>query len=526
MRRPSFVLFVTDQQRADHLGCYGNDIVRTPNIDRIAESGTRFEKFYVACPVCMPNRASLMTGRMPSQHLVRHNGIPLPRQSTTFVDLLRHEGYRTAMIGKGHLQNMTGIAAAPRAFPHEDRVQPPDHLRDGLNLGLDDPWYDGEAALPWRANPDHQVETPFYGFDHVRVCSLHGDQVEGHYTKWLREKRPDWADLTGPENAAPDPRYSVAQAWRTRVPEEAYPTRYVAEESLAFLEDHTRSGDDQPFFLMVSFPDPHHPFTPPGRYWDMYDPDDIPVPATFDDKLWEPLPPVPELREALLNTQNNPYVPQAVSERQAREAVALTYGMITMIDDAVGEVVSALERLGLAEDTVMAFTSDHGDYLGDRGAILKFGMHYDEIVRVPFLWSDPGAPQAGAVAQRLSGTIDIAPTILARAGINPSFGMQGLDAFDAAQTHPAMVVEDYAVSYVRDANTRAHFVSCITADHRLSRYESSDWGELYDLGHDPQERVNRWDDPASSPVRAKMHERLAERLMAFHDRALSPTGRA
>lgn len=525
--KPSFILFVTDQQRADHLGCYGNPIVRTPHIDAIAQKGTRFENFTVACPVCMPNRASLMTGRMPSQHLVRHNGIPLPRQTTTFVDLLRADGYRTALIGKGHLQNMTGTPPAPRAFAEPTRKNPPAALRDGLKLDLDDPWYDGEAARIWRDEPDHQVETPFYGFDHLRVCALHGDQVEGHYTGWLRERRGDWADLTGPENALPDDRYSVPQAWRTRVPEEAYPTTYVADEAVAYLESLGHSGDDDaPFFLMVSFPDPHHPFTPPGKYWDMFDPDAIPLPATFDDKLWNPLPEVPELQEALLNPGKNPYVPLAVNERQAREAIALSYGMIAMIDDAVGRITATLQRLGLADETVLAFTSDHGDYLGDRGAILKFGMHYREIVRVPFLWCDPAEPRNGATSNRLAGTIDIAPTILARAGLNPCFGVQGLDVFDQGRTHPGMVVEDYAVAYVRDANSRSHFVSYITEDARLSRYESSAWGELYDLKNDPQERHNLWDEPDAATLRSRMHEGLAERLISFHDRAVSPTGRA
>src|SRR5216684_6586151 len=105
-KRPSFLFIITDQQRADHLGAYGNAIVGTPHIDSLARAGFRAERFYVASPICMPNRASLMTGRMPSVHGVRHNGIPLSLDATTFADLLRDAGYRTAMVGKSHLQNM------------------------------------------------------------------------------------------------------------------------------------------------------------------------------------------------------------------------------------------------------------------------------------------------------------------------------------------------------------------------------------------------------------------------------------
>lgn len=104
--QPNFLVFVTDQQRADHLGCYGNNIVRTPHIDGLAAAGTRFERAYVANPVCMPNRGSMMTGRMPTNHGTRGNGIPLPLESVTFADVLAEFGYRTALIGKSHLQNM------------------------------------------------------------------------------------------------------------------------------------------------------------------------------------------------------------------------------------------------------------------------------------------------------------------------------------------------------------------------------------------------------------------------------------
>src|SRR5258708_35220705 len=117
MTRPNFLFIITDQHRVDYLGCSGHPVLRTPSIDSIAARGTFFERFYVATPVCMPNRATLMTGRMPSVHGVRHNGIPLSLDATTFADLLREAGYRTAMVGKSHLQNMTGHPA--KMPPHQ-----------------------------------------------------------------------------------------------------------------------------------------------------------------------------------------------------------------------------------------------------------------------------------------------------------------------------------------------------------------------------------------------------------------------
>ena len=119
-RQPNFLFIITDQHRADHLGCYGNTVVQTPNIDRLADAGTRFERFYVATPICMPNRATLMTGRMPSLHGARQNGIPLSLTATTFVDVLRAAGYATALIGKCHLQSINGnlpVVGMPESDP-------------------------------------------------------------------------------------------------------------------------------------------------------------------------------------------------------------------------------------------------------------------------------------------------------------------------------------------------------------------------------------------------------------------------
>ncbi|MCP5372241.1 MAG: sulfatase-like hydrolase/transferase [Hyphomicrobiales bacterium] len=519
MERPNFLLVMTDQHRADHLGCAGNPVLRTPHIDGLAARGTRFDRFYVANPVCMPNRASLMTGRLPSSHMVRHNGIPLPLQTTTFANLLRAAGYQTALVGKAHLQNMTGIPAARAVFGDPAYRDPPADLADGLNLGLDGPAYDGENARAWAANPDRPVEGPFYGFDHVRLCGLHGDLVAGHYTAWLRDR--GGAGLVGPDKALPDDRYSVPQAWRTRVPEDLYPTAYVAEQALAFLD---RMDGSEPFLLKVSFPDPHHPFTPPGRYWDLYDPDDMPPPRTFDDFMGADPPPVPGLREVLADPGRFPYGPQPVTERQAREAMALTYGMIAMVDDAVGRILARLEEKGLAGNTVVLFTSDHGDFMGDRGVLFKFGMHYQELIRVPFIWADPARPDA-RVSADLAGTIDIAPTLLARAGLNPPFGTQGRDLFGAPPP-PAMVVEDVTAAYVTDPAHPVHFTTLVTGRWRLTRYEGCDWGEMFDLENDPEERRNLWPDPAAKARRGELHEALAARMLALAPRALRPVMRA
>ena len=196
--RPNFLLFITDQHRADHLGCYGNPTVRTTNIDRLASTGTRFDRFYVATPICMPNRATLMTGRMPSLHGARQNGIPLSLSATTFVEIMRAAGYRTALIGKCHLQSISGsppTIGMPVADPA--KTAPPPHLREADQSWLSHGRYDQELRSTWINDADFELALPYYGFDHVELAIGHGDQVVGHYDRWLKQRCADADSLRG-----------------------------------------------------------------------------------------------------------------------------------------------------------------------------------------------------------------------------------------------------------------------------------------------------------------------------------------
>lgn len=521
-KRPNFLFIITDQHRADHLGCYGNPIVRTPNIDAIAARGTRWERFYVANPICMPNRASIMTGRMPSVHGGRHNGIPLSRDHTTFVELLRDAGYRTGLIGKSHLQSFTGLPASARFAPQPGLAVPSPHLRDAVKNNRHGPEYDLELAPRWDRPLAERTGGDYYGFEHVEVVADHGDRASGDYLLWARQQCPEFDRLTGPENALPDNRIDAPQAWRTAVPEELYSTSWIAERAQAWLAD--RAGEDRPFFLQMSFPDPHHPFTPPGRYWDMYDPADIPLPPSFGKG---DLPPIRAMREALARgtdprDNQNPF---AVTADEARALIALTYGMITMIDDAVGRVLARLEELGLADDTVVIFTSDHGDYMGDHGLMLKLLLHYQGLIRVPFIWHDPQHPVAGAVDRGLASSIDISTTILARAGIQPYNGIQGRDLFNSDPPEVIIVEEDSQrtmIGFDRPQRVR----TAVTERYRMSLRAGESWNELYDLRDDPHEIVNLYDDPAAARTRGELTEAMIRRMIELQDRSPLPAYRA
>jgi arylsulfatase A-like enzyme len=529
--RPNFLFIITDQHRADHLGCYGNDIVQTPTIDSLAARGTRFNRFYVSCPICMPNRATLMTGRVPSLHGVRQNGQPLSMGLTTFTELLQAAGYRTALAGKSHLQN---ISDRPMTMglrePDPKKVQPPEALREARHDLWADGRYDQELPKTWTGEQGFELTTPFYGFDHVSLAIHHGDSVSGGYSRWLAERHADPDSLRGKDNALPAGRDIWApQGWRTAIPEDLYPTTYVAEETMRYLDEFAQNDGDQPFFIQCSFPDPHHPFTPPGKYFDMYDQADIPTPSAYHHPK-DMLPP----HVANLHRQRDDrkafkdgVMSFGCTEEEARGAIALNYGSITMIDDALGRVVAKLESLGLAENTVIVFTTDHGDYMGDHQLLLKGAIHYQGLVRVPCIWMDPQSPDEGRVSDHLCGTLDLPTSILDRAGVAEFNGMQGksLPAIAAGTDgYDSVVIEEDQRRSLMGFPPHYRVRSLITDRYRLSIYSCVEWGELYDLQNDPNEFENLWDAPCHAATKADLLERLARRMIDLADSSPFCTG--
>jgi len=511
--RPNFLLIITDQQRCDHVGAYGNKVLQTPHIDSIAARGWMADRFYVASPACMPNRASLMTGRLPSVHGARHNGIPLSLSATTFVDLLREAGWRTSLVGKSHLQNMCGL---PAAWPPSDQRLP----REARSEPEGNYWQ--EWGPTWRDAPGHRMQLPFYGFDNVALAVDHGDQVQGHYWRWLQAEHPEVAAMAGPEHAIPAPEWKLTQArqaWRTRVPEECSTTSWIAEETVRRLRESAHSGE--PFFLQAGFPDPHHPFTPPGRFWGMYRPEDVDLPASFHAST-NPPPHVAWLRAQRDAARAVKHTPTAFAcdEREAREAIALNYGSIVHIDEAVGRMLGELERLGLDRNTIVIFTSDHGDFLGDHQLLLKGPLHYQSLIRTPFLWSDPAGPQ-GERSAALASTIDLAPSILARAGVTPFNGIQGqvLPCVPGASApqRESVLLEDEVQRVLFGFDAPPRLRTLVTDRWRLTVYANATWGELYDLQSDPHELHNLWDDAGHGNQRGELMTELVRQMTRHGD---------
>ena len=506
-QRPNFLFIITDQHRPDHTGFGGNSVIETPHLDGLASSSMQFDRAFVANPICQPNRSTLMTGRVPSAHGSRYNGIALDWNANTFARVLREAGYQTGLIGKSHLQNL-GV----------NRFQMP---QDATVVGEAAPVPYGEG---WdelehydryiEGNPAHPED--FYGFSHVDFVIDHGDMASGHYYLWLLEQGLAPEQLRGPDNALASFE-GWDQIYQTALPEEFYPTSYVTMRTIEYLD--RASASREPFFIQCSYPDPHHPFTPPGAYYNLYSPDAIELPESFGDAHEDSME---HLRTMLRyrGKQAGPLAPWAPTEEQFREAAAKEYGMISMIDAGVGRILARLDELGLRENTVVIFTSDHGDMFGDHGILLKAGMHYEGCVRVPLLIDVPGV--APGVTNAQVGSVDFAQTVLDLAGLPEYAGMQGHslrpvieDAGASVRDEGILIEEDQPFDIAR-VGEHLRMRSVLTPNARLTLYQGAEHGELFDLEADPGEMHNLFARPEGRELRFHLTEQLA-RLEAKHD---------
>ncbi|WP_034273717.1 sulfatase family protein [Haloechinothrix halophila] len=511
---PNVVVIMTDEQRADHVGFGGNPLVATPHLDALARSGTRFDRAFVANPICMPNRASILTGRLPSAHGTRVNGISLDPDANTFARVLRAQGYRTGLVGKSHLQNLGKGAEQVLELLAE---------REGDAVTRNHPhgWDQWEDVERHR-HADVELPEDFYGFDHVRLVGGYSANASGHYYQWLLRQGVDPELLQGRQNAAQ--RYDDwNQVWQTPMPEELYPTNYIVDRSIDFLSD--RAGDDEPFLLWCSFPDPHHPFAPPKRHYEMYSPSDVDLPESFADTHEHSMPHYRAMAAERGHARTF-FTGWAPTEEQFRVAAAVQFGMITMVDEGVGRLMAALERLGLDDNTVVIFTSDHGDMFGDHGMMLKHAMHYEACVRVPLVVRAPGYEPG--VSDALVSSLDIASTILDLCGAREYRGMQGqslvpLLTNPRARPRETLLVEEDELFSLPGLPGPIRMRSLVTEHARLTTYAGHDDGELFDHDADPLEMRNRWHHDRSRGLRADLTDLLVQTMLAHADEGVTPT---
>jgi len=357
-KQPNLVFIWTDQQAAETLGAYGNDIVETPNLDAFAQDSTLFENAYVTQPICGPSRSSIMTGLYPHTTGMTENNIPLPDSIDCFPELGEFEEYETAFIGKWHLGDEI---FAQRGFDE------------------------------WHGIEDQYRE--FYSDD--RDAQAHSD-----YYHFLVDNGFD------PDVEDPDGFEWFSRSHAASLPEEYSKPAYMAQETKRFLREV-----DQPFILHVMFLEPHDPYTGPRD--DQYDPADVPLPENFEHDGFDDQPLKVRLERAA--QRNGIGIPEFMGENPSeddwRELISNYLGLVSMVDTYVGEIFDTLEAEGHADETVSVFTSDHGDMMGSHQLMYKSVM-FEEAVRVPLMVRVPGAERNGERVSTPVSQIDLVPTLL------------------------------------------------------------------------------------------------------------------
>ncbi len=496
--RPNILLLLSDQQRADALGAV-NDAIQTPHLDRLAREGTLFNRAFAPTPVCLPCRASLLSGRYPSTHGAAHNGAGLPEDYPQLLSsALADRGYYTHMIGKSHL--------TPCHDPLSKESSPFIHNRAYFRN--------------WHG--------PWYGFEHADIAIGHSTEKHAcgmHYGAWLEDRGVDTSRYFG------HTAYEEFGAWD--LPEEFHNSAWTAETTINGIR---RAADsDQPFFIWANFQDPHNPCMVPEPWASMYDPKRIPQhgfkpgePECFADK--------PAFYREILD-QPGPYACKPSdrgmrgagnvchldwTQEQIQENAACYYGMVSLMDKQIGRILAELDRTGAADNTLVVFASDHGDLLGDHGLWWKSLVCYDESIRVPMIARFPGQIPAGRRSGAFQSLVDLFPTFCNFAGAAAPGEVEGVDQRavwqgTAEQARADVIIEERP--YNSDFNERI----IVTDRFKLAYYAGRPWGELYDVQADPHHIRNLWDAPEHRGTRDALVRRILDHEMNKHRPRQSPT---
>ena len=478
--KTNILLITSDQQHWVALGI-NNPYIKTPNLDKLAAGGTVFDRAYTVNPTCTPTRASIITGLYPSQHGAYSLGTKLPETVHTVGEDFQKNGYRTALIGKAHFQRLL------------DHPQFPSLESNPLQQDL----------LFWK-----NFNGPFYGFEHIELARNHGDEyhVGQHYALWMEEKGfTQWRQCFNKPGGSAE-----RQQYTWNIPEEFHYDTWIAERTNAMLEEYKKNGDN--FFLWASFLDPHPPYLVPEPWNTMYDPETLPVPEGIEGEH-DKNPP-----HFLMTQQERPdfsgyqeeggnhchgFLSHIQDNRIKAKNMAVYYAMVSLMDKYIGQILDRLDELGLTENTLVVFTTDHGHFFGQHGLIAKGAFHYEDMVKIPFIVRYPGTVPAGKRTNVLQSIVDLAPTFLSYAGIAIPFGMTGLDQ-RAVWNGEKCKARDHVIVENRHQPTKVHAKTYINERYKLTVYCNQVYGELFDLELDPGEFDNKWDHPEYADIKADL----------------------
>ncbi len=433
MNRPNILIIYTDQQRWDGLGANGNRDILTPNLDRLAAEGVNFDHCFAQNPVCMPSRVSFLTGQYPSTLGITHMGVPVPEETVTLPRLLRPCGYYSANIGKLHF------------LPH--------------------------------ANRNHRTRHPDYGFDLLEISDEPGT-YEDAYRAWVRRRDPRqlplvsagsapmaevWYKTMGIQDTVehPDERFPL-HPLPSRCREEFTHTAFVADQTIDFMRRQNQAG--QPFLCIAGIYSPHSPWLAPQRYFDQYDRGALAIPA---------FPPEVDAERGS----------DRFSDAELRGARQGYYGQISEVDHHVGRMLDAIESMGIAENTIVLFTSDHGEWLGEH---LRYGKGYpahDQCSRVPLILRWPGEVDPGRTVSHLVEGVDVLPTLLQAIGAQIPPHLQGDSLWDCLRGDGAPLKSGALTEHTGWKSFRTErFRYVAHADGREFLYDlDQEWGDYRDV---------------------------------------------
>jgi arylsulfatase A-like enzyme len=451
--RPFNVLFVVADDWRTEIGCYGSKGMVTPNVDKLSASGVRFDRAYCQFPLCTPSRTSMLTGRYPTVTGVMENTIAFRDAHPDWVTLPQHfrqNGYVSARTGKV-LGN--GPIDDPKAW---DKVVKGGIPRKGAGSATKKPDSNKAPAAAGKSEPKRKGQDPAQS-DRIVVL-----------------EDPDGRD---------------------------HIDYHTAQRGIALMEEFKDGG--KPFFIAVGFSEPHSPPTAPKRFFDLYDPATIELPPDF-----QPHPTVPDgfPRACLPGVNYDLFMQRDATPDAAREMIRAYRASASWTDWNVGRVLDALDRLGLAQNTIVIFTSDHGYHLGEKGKWSKHSSLFEVAVRVPFIVRVPGAAGNGRASAGTVELLDLYPTLIELCGLPAIEGLQGVSFAsllknpDAEWKHPAFSMSNSSAGIGKTVRTE--------------RWRYTEWQEganghvLFDEQADPHEMKNLADDPAQRETVKKLQALL------------------
>lgn len=456
---PNILVLMTDQQRYDSLGCYGVDWVKTPNLDRLASEGVVFDNYYSTNPICTPSRASLFTGKhLPGHGVYKLHDI-LPEDEICFTKRLQQRDYHTALFGKMHVSG--------RIYEEARR-----HPNDGFDV-----------------------------YEWCLEAMLAMDSPLNSYAPWLKEQDPEFHDRLKAEGRK-----------LLHHPRELHLTHWAAERTIDYIRNVPK---DRPFFCKMSVFDPHNPYEDyPLEMLELVDEKRIPPPSRRPKGEKRP--------RGILMEQSHSYLGGFDNfDQEDFHKMRLGYfASLALFDLEVGGVLDALEQRGLAENTLVIMTSDHGDMLGDQELLVKGAFFYDPCVKIPLIMRWPGRIPAGKHTGQLAQIHDLAATALAAAGFSQKqIGEWMPEAMDLTPVAAGAGGHEYAVCCYRNSGISDQGVAWDPPIHctmlrdkrfKLNVYHGERLGELYDMQEDPRELNNLWDLPEYKTVRLGLTGKLLE----------------